>query len=203
MVERSVHIGKVVGSIPTRRTIVQWLPARTSRVPFGSGGEHAIHIRKVIGSLPDWMPSHSGGESYRVHRDILCILDSRAILVGMKKWLAVALLCTLVLISVGSVIYSATFEHMTSQNACVFSFGGISQCITNIIGSLFLAQNAIPAVITFLSTLVLFSVIAVLSVLLFQFIPHLRHRLLELFSSPYNQRLTRWLSLHEQSPSTL
>ncbi len=121
----------------------------------------------------------------------------------MKKWLAVALLCALVLISVGSVLYSASFEHMASQNGCVFSFGGVSQCITDIVGPLLLTQNALPVIIALVfSLIILYSVIS-LSPILSESGTFWKYRRSESFSSPYHYRLTRWLSLREHSPSTI
>ena len=121
----------------------------------------------------------------------------------MKKWLAIALLYALVLVSATSVVYSTSFEHMASQNGCVFTFGGSSQCITDIVGSILLTQNSIPVAFAFISVLLFSFVVASLSLLLFH--PDLlsRYHFLESFLSPYPQQLTRWLSLREHSPSLL
>ena len=121
----------------------------------------------------------------------------------MKKWLAIAFICTLILISAGSVIYSASFEHMASQNGCVFTFGGSSQCITDIVGSILLTQNALPTVLTLLFLFLLLVVATAITHSLFHPNSFSKYRLLESFSSPYCQQLKRWSSLTEHSPTTL
>lgn len=120
----------------------------------------------------------------------------------MKKWLAIMVLSTVIFVVVGSFIYNAGFNHMSSSGQCAFTFGGGSQCVSSVVASLLLTKDTLPSVFSLIllslaMTFVIFSLFSLPQVSLYLY------RYFEFFLSPYRQQLTRWLSLYEHSPAAL